>query len=93
LVKKLKTGRRSLIQRDVERPVAALELLAGATWAWVVSAGIRRREHLKWLEDFSDRDVDFKARVQAAHQAPSRAAEKNAQPSAMVAASMGKGLA
>ena len=35
-------GCRGLMQRDVGRPVAALELLAGATWAWVVSAGIRR---------------------------------------------------
>ena len=30
-----------LMQYDIGRPVAALELLAGATWAGVVSAGIR----------------------------------------------------
>jgi hypothetical protein len=39
-------GCRGLMQRDVGRPVAALELLAGATWAWVVSAGIRRHVEL-----------------------------------------------
>jgi GAF domain-containing protein len=31
-----------LMQRGVRRPLAALELLAGATWAWIVAARIRR---------------------------------------------------
>src|SRR5437899_593059 len=31
----------SLMQRDVRRPVAALELLAGAAWTWIVAARIR----------------------------------------------------
>ena len=31
-----------LMQRDVRRPVAVLELLAGAAWAWIVAARIRR---------------------------------------------------
>src|SRR5262245_242230 len=30
-----------LMQRDFRRPVAALELLAGAAWAWIVAARIR----------------------------------------------------
>jgi hypothetical protein len=30
------------MQRDVGRPVAALELLAGAAWTWIVAARIRR---------------------------------------------------
>src|SRR5262249_36963091 len=33
--------RPSLMQRGVRRPVAALELLAGAAWTWIVAAGIR----------------------------------------------------
>src|SRR5262245_21969322 len=30
------------MQRDVRRPVAALELLPGAAWAWIVAARIGR---------------------------------------------------
>ena len=39
-----------LVQRDVQRPVAALELLARAAWSWVVAA--RRRRRVDWLSAF-----------------------------------------
>ena len=32
----------SLMKRDVRRPVAALEFLAGAAWTWIVAARSRR---------------------------------------------------
>jgi hypothetical protein len=42
-------GRPSLMQRDVRRPVAALELLARAARAWIVAA---RSRHLVELPQF-----------------------------------------
>jgi hypothetical protein len=34
------------VQRQVRRPVAALELLAGAAWTWIVAASISRLAEL-----------------------------------------------
>jgi hypothetical protein len=56
--RRLSFGCYSLTQHDVRRAVAALELLAGAAWAWVIAAGLMPL--VRELEGRLAADVGFK---------------------------------